>query len=201
MFVQVIKGKTSQGEQLLQRGAVWADTVRPGATGFLGSTMGLAEDGTFLVLARFADEGAARANSDRPEQGAWWEGTASLFDGEPTFRESSDVATLFDGGSDQAGFVQVMEGVVPDRVKAEELETPELLAELRTARPDLLGSVRAWLPGNAYVEVAYFTSEADARTGEAAPEFSSAAADYSALFGEMEFLDLREVRFTGPRDG
>jgi hypothetical protein len=198
MFVQVIKGKTSDAAGLLRQNAAWVDTVRPGARGFLGSTFGLAEDGTCVVLARFADEAAARANSDRPEQGAWWKSTVPFFAGEPTFRESSDVATLFDGGSDKAGFVQVMEGTAHDRVKADEMETPELLAELRAARPDLLGSLRVWLPGGAYVEAAYFTSEAEARTGETSSEFSVAAADYSALFGEMEFTDLRELRFSGP---
>ena len=30
-------------------------------------------------------------NSDRAEQGAWWEETAQLLDGEATFRDSTDV--------------------------------------------------------------------------------------------------------------
>src|SRR3546814_9094548 len=51
---------------------------------------------------------SARANSELPEQSAWWEGMAKLYDGEPTFTESSDVTEWMGGGSDDAGFVQVM---------------------------------------------------------------------------------------------
>src|SRR5262245_48724915 len=124
MFVQVIKGHTNDPEGFARQGERWQEEVRPGAVGYLGTTGGIAEDGTFIVFARFADEAAARANSDRPEQGAWWEETSKYVDGEASFRESSDVDTLFDGGSDKAGFVQVMEGTVTDRAKAKALETP-----------------------------------------------------------------------------
>jgi hypothetical protein len=198
MFVQVIKGRTNDAAALRARGDGWRDEVRPGATGYLGGTFGIAEDGTFLILARFADEAAAKANSERPEQSAWWEGTASLIDGEATFRESSDVATMFDGGSDQATFVQVMEGKVADRAKAEGFETPEMEAQLHAARPDLLGSVRVWFPDDSFVEAAYFTSEEDARKGEASPDFAGPQEEYMALFGDMTFLDLRDPQLTGP---
>jgi hypothetical protein len=198
MFVQVIKGRTNDAAALRARGDGWRDEVRPGATGYLGGTFGIAEDGTFLILARFADEAAAKANSDRPEQSAWWEGTAPLIDGEATFRESSDVATMLDGGSDQAGFVQVMEGQVADRAKAEAFETPEMEAQLHAARPDLLGSVRVWFPDDSFVEAAYFTSEDDARKGEASADFAGPQEEYMALFGDMTFLDLRDPQLTGP---
>lgn len=198
MFVQVIKGKTSDAESVRRRGEIWRDEIRPGAIGFLGGTIGISDDGTFVALARFADEASATANSDRAEQSAWWEETAKHFDGEPSFRESGDVATVFDGGSDDAGFVQVMEGRVTDRAKAEAFETPELLAELEAARPDLLGSLRAWFDDDSYVEVAYFTSEEDARKGESSAEFSAAGEEYAGLFGEMTFIDLREPILISP---
>jgi hypothetical protein len=195
MFMQVIKGRTSDTKGLQRQAQRWSSDVRPGAIGHLGGTFGIADDGTFFVLARFADEASARANSERPEQHAWWEETAQLIDDEATFRESSDVATLFDGGSDDAGFVQVMEGTVTDRAKAEAWETPELLAQLRAARPDLLGSVRVWLADGAFVEAAYFTSEEDARKGETSSEFAGPQEDYTKLFGEMTFTDLRVLEF------
>ena len=113
----------------------------PGARGFLGSTIGIAGDKTFVALARVVDEAAAKANSTRPEQRALWADTAMCFDGEPSWRESNDVTTLFGGGSDSAGFVQIIEGTTSDRAKAESLETPEMLRQLRVARPDLLGSL------------------------------------------------------------
>lgn len=190
MFVQVIKGHTSDPAGLLGRMDSWQRDVKPGAIGYEGSTIGVAADGTFLALARFRDADAARQNADRPEQGAWWEETVKFFDAEPAFRESSDVRTLFDGGSNDAGFVQVMEGTAPDRAKAEAMETPELLEQLRAARPDLLGGYRLWFPDGSYLEAAYFTSEAAARAGEASAEFSESQSDFETAFGQPSFLDL-----------
>ena len=49
-----------------------------------------------MLRARFESEEAAQANSDRPEQGAWWAETAKVFDGEATFRNSlAQVALKF----------------------------------------------------------------------------------------------------------
>ena len=196
MFVQVIKGRTKDPAAFRAQSKKWADDVRPGAIGFLGSTGGVADDGTFLVLARFADAAAAAANSVRPEQNAFWEETQKLIDGEPSFRESTDTALLFDGGSDDAGFVQVMEGTVKDRAKAEAMETPEMLEQLRAARPDLLGSQRIWFDGGAFMEVAYFTSEADARSGEQTPDFAAPQEEFTAAWGDMTFLDLKDPILT-----
>ena len=149
-----------------------------------------------VVLARFEDESSARTNSERPEQQAWWEETARFSDRDPTFRESSDVTTLFGGGSDDAGFVQVMEGKVSDRAKAEAWETPERLEQLHAARPDLLGGVRVGQPDGAFVEAAYFTSEQDARHGESSSEFAGPQQEYTELFGEMTFIDLRRLQLS-----
>jgi hypothetical protein len=192
MFVQVIKGRTSDPAGLRGQFEQWRTDLKPSATGFEGSTGGIAEDGTVVVLARFADAAAAQKNSDRPEQGAWWEETSKYFDGQPTFRESSDTNEIFGGGSDDAGFVQIMEGTVADRAKAEAAETPELLDQLHAARPDLLGSLRVWFDEDSYVEAAYFTSEAEARKGEQGSDFSAQQQQYMELFGEPTFVDLRD---------
>jgi hypothetical protein len=198
MFVQVIKGRTKDSEGLGRQADRWVADVRPGAVGYLGGTFGIADDGTFVLFARFADEAAAKANAARSEQTAWWNDAVQYFDGEPSFRESSDVTTMFDGGSDKAGFVQVMEGTVTDRARAEALENPEMLAQLRAARPDLLGSLRVWFDGGKFAEAVYFTSEADARKGETSDDFSGPQAEYADLFGEMTFVDLRDPQFSGP---
>jgi hypothetical protein len=191
MFVQVIKGRTSDAEGVRRQSDRWRDDVRPGAKGFLGSTIGVADDGTVVVFARFEDEASAKANSDRPEQSAWWEETSKYIDG-ATFRESSDVTTLFDGGRDDAGFVQVMEGTVSDRGKAEAMETPEMLEQLRAARPDLLGGLRVWFPGGEFIEAAYFTNEQEARKGESSSEFSDSEQQYEALYGDVNYIDIRK---------
>lgn len=191
MFVQVIKGRTSDAEALRAQLELWRTDLKPGAEGFEGSTVGVADDGTFVALARFADAGAAERNSARPEQGEWWEATAACLDGEATFRDSADVDTLFDCSND-AGFVQVMEGTVKDRDKARAMESPEMLEQLRAARPDLLGIRRVWFDGGAFVEAAYFTSEADARKGESSAEFSGPQQEYMEQFGDLTFIDLRD---------
>jgi len=196
MFVQVIKGKTNDPEGMRRQGERWNEQVGPVAKGFLGSTSGVADDGTFVTFARFEDEAAARANFESPEQTAWWQEMSKYIEGEPSFRESNDVALLLDGGSDQAGFVQVMEGTVADRAKAESFETPEMLEQLRKARPDLLGSLRVWFDGGAYVEAAYFTSEEDARKGESSSDFTGPQEEYTALFGELSFIDLRDLQLS-----
>lgn len=196
MFVQVITGTTSDPEAFRARSEVWRRDVSHGEIGYLGGTAGVADDGRFVILARFEDEGAAAANAERPEQSDFWAGMAALIDGEPRFRESSDVSLLFDGGSDAAGFVQVMEGTAVDRAKAEAMETPDMLDQLRAARPDLLGGLRVWFPDDSFVDVAYFTSEEDARRGEKSADFEEPAEDLAAVFGEMAFTDLRDPIFT-----
>jgi len=190
MFVQVIKGKAKDAQALMDYGRTWQTEVRPGAIGYVSSTSGVAADGTFVVLACFTDEVSAKENSSRPEQDAWFQGFAKLVDGAPSFTESSDTSLLFDGPSDKAGFVQVMESTVIDRAKAEAMESDEMLAALRQARPDLLGGLRVWLDGGRVLEAAYFTSEADARKGEQSEDFGDQGAAFAEVYGDMSYIDL-----------
>ena len=69
----------------------WVAEFGPGAEGWLGSTSGVTDEGTFVSLARFESPEAAKKNSDRPEQGAWWEETAALFSDRPEFHDSTTV--------------------------------------------------------------------------------------------------------------
>ena len=57
MFVQVITGKTSQPAQVRAALDRWVEQLAPGATGWLGSTAGVTEDGRLVALARFESEG------------------------------------------------------------------------------------------------------------------------------------------------
>ena len=121
MFVQVIRGKVSDPEQVRAALDLWSERLAAGAPGWLGSTAGVTGDGRFVALARFESEEAARRNSDRPEQGQWWMQTSRLFTGEVIFRDSSDVTADVDGDPDTAGFVQVMQGRGSDPERAREL--------------------------------------------------------------------------------
>ena len=100
MFTQVIQGKTSQPDALRAAGDRWMEQLAPGATGWLGSTEGVTEDGRWIAVERFESEEAARRNSERPEQDQWWRETAKLFDGEATFRDSTDVTLDLHGDPD-----------------------------------------------------------------------------------------------------
>ena len=201
MFIQVIEGRTTDVDGLRRQFERWQDELGPDAKGYLGTTGGVADDGTAIVIARFESEEAARANSDRPEQGAWWSETAPFFSGEVTFRDSTDVDTTLAGGSDDAGFVQVMQGRVGDRARLRALEE-KFLPEMNAMRPDVIGSVRAW-DGDFFTEAIYFTSEADARKAESSmpdagrPEFQ----EYASLVEDLRYTDLRDPWLRSPQAG
>src|SRR5689334_11063567 len=121
MFIQVIQGKTGDKAGLARQNDRWQKDLAPGATGYLGMTGGVADDGTVVFLARFDSEAAARANSERPEQGTWWSDTAKYFEGDVTFRDCTDVDVEQIGDLDRAGFVQVMQGVASDKDRVRQI--------------------------------------------------------------------------------
>jgi hypothetical protein len=196
MFVQVIQGKAKDPAQLRKQLERWDEELKPGAKGYLGSTAGVTADGEFIALARFESEEAARANSARAEQGAWWQETSrSLAD--PMFHDCALVDLINEGGSDDAGFVQVIQGKVTDVDKARELDraTQSQMSEIR---PDVIGGIVAWHPQNGrFTNAIYFTSEAEARAKEKetsdSPEFEKYMSEWQAISdGEPKFLDLTE---------
>jgi hypothetical protein len=191
MFIQVVQGKTSDTAGLSRQNDRWEAELAPGATGYLGMTGGVAEDGTVIFLARFDSEAAARANSERPEQGSWWNDTAKYFDGEVTFRDCRDVDVEQIGDLDGATFVQVMQGSASDKRRVRELG-PQLTSKMAELRPDVLGTVVAW-DGDQFTQVVYFRSEAEARDGEtkmdqAPPELQ----EIMQLAPVDSYIDLKE---------
>ena len=149
MFVQVIQGKVTDAAQLRRAVEQWYEELAPGAVGWLGSTGGVTEDGRFVAIVRFESAEAARRNSERPEQDRWWARTAELFDGEATFRDSSDVIVDVAGDPDPAGFVQVMQGRGSDPDRARELMAQDA-GKWAEFRPDVVGSVTVGHQGGAY---------------------------------------------------
>ena len=193
MFVQVIEGRTSNPAAIIEHGDRWQRELRPGAIGYLGVTAGVAADGRTVAIVRFEDEASARANSERPEQSAWFEGMAKLYDGEPTFTESSDVTEWMGGGSNDAGFVQVMKSIGVDRSQVEKMDAA--FEPFADQRPDLLGGLRIWTGPDSCIDVAYFTSEEEARKGEQADvpdEMKKLMGDFEQALGKTEYLDLTD---------
>ena len=204
MFVQVIKGKVSDPAAV--RGALdkWTNELAHGATGWLGSTIGVTDDGTMVAVARFDTVENARRNSDRPEQGQWWAQTEKLFDGEVSFDDSTEVDDYVIGDPDAAGFVQVMQGQVTDVTRARALmqQRPDNFTEIR---PDILAILQLAHDDGRWTSVAYFTSEAEARERESQeppPEFAEMMKEMATIsVGETRYYDLRDVWFQSPKSG
>lgn len=194
MFVQVIEGRVADRDRLRQKMDSWLKELRPGASGFLGTTGGVTDDGKAILLARFESAAAAKANSERPEQDRWWADTEPCFDGEVTFTDSDDVEPYLAGGSDDAGFVQVMKSNGVDRSRLHALD--EGFEDVAASfRPDLIGGLRVWMGPDRCVEAAYFTSEAEAREGEKKappPELAEQMAEFETVMSDTEYLDLRD---------
>ena len=201
MFVQVIQGQVDDAAKVRAAMDRWVQELAPGASGWLGSTAGVTEDGRFIALARFESEEAARRNSDRPEQDRWWSETSRLFTGEPSFRDSNDVTVDVAGEPDDAGFVQVMQGQGTDSDRAQELMSQNS-EEWAAFRPDIIGSVAVGHEGGAYTMAMYFTSEAEAREGERKeppPELQAQMDEMATLsVGVPEFFDLKQPWLYSP---
>jgi hypothetical protein len=195
MFVQVIQGQVSDAGQVRAALDRWVEELAPGASGWLGSTAGVTEDGRLVALARFESEEAARRNSDRPEQDKWWAETSKLFAGEVTFRDSRNVDIDINGDPDDAGFVQVIQGRGSDPDRARELMGQDS-SKWAAFRPDIIGSVGVEHDGGAYTMALYFTSEEAAREGERKeppPELKAQMEEMDALtVGVPEFFDLKQ---------
>jgi hypothetical protein len=202
MFVQVIKGKVSDPSMVRAALDRWVEELSAGATGWLGSTTGVTDDGTMVAVARFDTTENARRNSDRPEQGRWWAETESHFDGEVTFEDSEDVDDFVMGDPNTAGFVQVMQGQSTDleRLKALLRERPDNFSDIR---PDILAILNLSHEDGRWTSVAYFTSEAEARrreSGERPPEFAAMMEEMASLsVGETTYYDLRQVWLDSPQ--
>ncbi|MFP5299053.1 MAG: hypothetical protein ACLGHL_08710 [Actinomycetota bacterium] len=200
MFVQVIQGKVTDPDAVKQAMDAWERDLKPGSIGFLGSTSGISPDGELFVAARFSSEKDARANSDRPEQGQWW---ASIEKGlsDVLFHDCTEIDEFMSGGSDDAGFVQVIQGKVTDVERARELDR-KMAGDLPSSRPDILGGYTAWHPQNGrYTQVVYFTSEAEARKNEKAmaddPQMQAYFEEYQRITdGESHYIDLPTPRLT-----
>ncbi len=200
MFVQVIQGRVGDAGQLRARMDQWMRDLSAGAIGWLGSTAGVTADGTGIALARFESADAARRNSERPEQGQWWAQTAKVFQGDVTFHDCSEVHLFGQGGSDDAGFVQVMQGRYTDPARAVELlrrsEQP-----LRELRPDVIGGELCLHGDGGFTQAVYFTSEAEARAGENTqppPEVQAWLDEEAAMTSDLVFYDLTDPWLHSP---
>jgi hypothetical protein len=198
MFVQVFQGRVRDPKVYERQTEQWRREIRPKTTSFLGFTAGLTDDGEMITIARFDSEPGARRDSDLPEQGAWFEEFSKNCD-VITFHDCPEVDTVLDGGSNDAGFVQVMRGRVLDAAKMDELSSR--LKEFETAmaghRPDVIGDVTVVHTDGSYTDAVYFTSEAEARQNEGKeppPETRPMFEEWMAAATVDEYFDLKQPR-------
>jgi len=195
MFIQVFHGALSDPGLWARQVDKWRAEIRPLTTGFLGFTTGTTRDGHMITVVRFDSAETAGADSSLPEQGAWFEETSKAFAGPIEFHDCPDVDVLLGGGSDRAGFVQVMRGRAKDPAEMRRVQH-EIEAELERIRPDLLGATIGWESGGEFIQASYFTSENEARTNEKAMADNPLFQRFMAqIDGGLTFYDLAEPEF------
>ena len=203
MFVQVIQGRVTDARPVKNALDDWASRLAPEAEGWLGSTAGVTGDGSFLCTARFSSAEAARHNSGSALQGEWWSGLSKVFSGDVVFHDCTEVDVIRGGGSDRAGFVQVIQGRTAD-VAGLRRAAAVLEERFPDVRPDLLGYITCMHDGEngAFTQVAYFTSELEARVAEL-EEPPAEMVEYlrqeQELMHDLRFYDVREPLLYSPR--
>lgn len=197
MFVQIIQGPVADRVAARTTLDRWLRDVEPGAIGWLGGTFGYTDDGMLVAIVRFDSAESAHANSERPEQQAWWREMQTHFTGPVTFHDCADVQLLLGGGSDDARFVQIIQGRVTDRAQAHTLA--EQSSELISAyRPDIMGATIAIDDQGYFTETVAFTSESAAREAERqeVPADARRVLDEEmALLSDVRYLDLHQPWF------
>ena len=197
MFIQIIQGKCRDADRMHMLTDEWREQLGPSAEGWLGGTYGITDDGEFVGVVRFESREAAARNSTRPEQGEWFMKMQECFDGDVTFHDCDDAMMFLDGGSDDAGFVQVIQGRVtdPDKFRAFMSEPMDTLQE---QRPEIIGGTIAMEPDGWFTETVAFRSEEEARSGEMKEMPQDARERWDEAMSTMQdvrYLDLHQPWF------
>jgi hypothetical protein len=195
MFIQIIQGRATNPPGIHRDLGRWQRQLAADADGWLGSTTGITEDGWSITVVHFASEAHARRNRDRPEQREWWR-DASQHLARVSSHDATKIYLHWDGGTERAGFVRVVQGHTDD---------VERMASLARQAPHLLGMTvaeHADRPGD-FTQLVYFTSEQDAR--RSAPERPAAADEpvlerSPSLMTNARCFDLRDPHMLSPSD-
>lgn len=203
MFIQIIQGRCTRQDEMRAAADRWRTELGDTADGWLGGTYGFTDDDMFVGVVRFESKEKAMANSDRPEQTRWWAETEQLFDGPVEFHDCSKVLMMMDGGSDEAGFVQVIRGKVDDPERLESM-MESMTNMLHEARPEIIGSTFAIEDDGTFTETVAFTDEASARAGESremplSDDVRAAMKAWDENTHNMAYLDLHQPWFTSHR--
>jgi hypothetical protein len=198
MFIQIIQGRCHDADQMRQLSDEWREKLGPTAEGWLGGTYGVTDDGEFVAVVRFESREAAAKNSGRPEQGEWWQRMSACFDGEVTFHDCDNAMMFLNGGSDDAGFVQVIQGRITDPERFRHfMEQP--MDALQEARPEIIGGTIAMESDGWFTQTVAFRSEEAAREGEQKEmpaEMREAIEEEMSSTADVKYLDLHHPWFS-----
>jgi hypothetical protein len=192
MFVQVIRGHARNRAGLRRQWQQWERELEPTADGYLGATAGIADDGAFIAMVRFESEAAARRNGARDVQTRWWHELLQHLDDDVVIHDCTRTDIWANGGSDEAGFVQIRQGDSSDPSRLRDLYVSQQPVRMGPSRPEVIGGLFAWHGDSGFTLSAYFTSEREARNGENLHEFKSFFDDISAVMLDVTYIDLRD---------
>ena len=193
MFIQIIQGRCTRQDECREMGERWKRELAPGAEGWLGGTYGFTDDDQFMAIVRFDSRESAVRNSQRPEQGAWWRDMEALFEGPVEFHDCDDVTLMLDGGSDDAGFVQVIRGKVDDAATMKKMMTDT--EQLHEMRPDIIGGTLAIEEDGTFIETIAFTDEESARRGEHVEMPEDVRRAMESAMHDVSYADLHHPWF------
>jgi hypothetical protein len=117
-----------------------------------------------------------------------------------TFFDCPQVDVWMNGGSDDAGFVQVMEGHTSDAGRMRDV-MGRYADEMHALRPEIIGATIALHGDCAFVETVYFTSEEEARQRESMPpppEMAQVMQEEQQLMDNITYLDLHQPWLVSP---
>jgi hypothetical protein len=197
MFIQVIQGRCRDADRLHQLSDEWRETLGPKTEGWLGGTYGVTDDGQFVGIVRFDSKEAAAKSSQRPEQDAWFRQMQECFDGEVTFHDCDDAMMWLGGGSDDAQFVQVIQGRLNDPERFRQFMSQPMDA-LHEFRPEILGGTVAIDKDGFVTQTVAFSTEAEAREGESKPmpqDMRDMSEDEFSQIQDVTYLDLHHPWF------
>jgi hypothetical protein len=201
MFIRVIKGRATNPPGIRRDLGRWQRLLAADADGWLGSTAGITHDGWSITVVRFASEAQARRNSNRPEQREWWR-DASQHLARIAVHDASKVHTYGEGGADEAGFVQVIQGHSDDLERMASLGREQEKVLARKA-PHILGMTVAEHTDRQgdFTQIVYFTSEQDAQRFAPEPPTQAdeaAQEERRSLMSNMRSFDLRDPQLLSP---
>lgn len=198
MFIQMVSAPCTKQDDMRALVDNWCAEMSDRA-GWLGGTYGFTDDDRFVGVVRFEDSRDCELWCQEPEAGAWWAAAEELCSGAPEIHQSGDVSIMLGGGSDTAGFVQVMHGKVGNADVLRHMTDTEMTSMLEQARPEIIGATLIFEDDGTFTETVAFTDEESARRGEATAMPDEMAAEWSSAATDVEYLDLHHPWFASHR--